>query len=165
MGEYTVEVPGWSEIIHIRPESTYSKEEQRSRRIARIRRMKASPQPDVVKRISQIITHLDNAEDILSTALIIGKPLLRRLPSRFIPVLGWILLAKDIIDFATFLLSIASTGGRQKRTAIGMIKSLSFRRGNRQQKISQFFKRAPGLGALIEGLQVSDQFFGVGLSL
>lgn len=165
MAEFQITVPGWSDVIKIRPDSTLPPKERRAKQINRIIAMKKSAVPGVVQRMSQIATYLDNAEDLLSTALVLAKPLLRRLPSKFIPGLGWVLLVKDIFDFGTWILSSATPGMGGKRRAIDQVRSVNMSRGARLQKTAKFFSTRPGVGALIEGLQATDTLFGVGLSL
>jgi hypothetical protein len=163
--EFTITIPDWDDVIKIRPMSTLSKEEQRAKQVKRIVAMKKSPTPGIVQRLSSIANYIDDAEDILSTALVLAKPLLRRLPGRFVPGLGWILLIKDIFDFSTWLLSSATPGMTGKRNAIDQLRTISFSRGARVKKTTMFLRTAPGVGALLEGLQASETLFGVGISL
>jgi len=163
--EFTITIPGWDDVIKIKPMHTLSKEKQRELTVRRIISMKESPTPEIVRSISSLAVYLDDAEDILSTAMILGRPLLRRLPSRMIPGLGWVLLVTDILDFGTWIISSATGGPTGKRKAIDQIRNVSLSRGNRMRKIDKFHRLKPGLPQLIEGLQATETIFGVGLSI
>ena len=160
-----INMPGWNDTIHIIPTPLRDPELEGLRKRAQYLAMLNSTSPEIVQRANQWITMLDDAEDLLSTALVLGRPLIRRLPSRLVPGFGWILLGGDVIDLATWALSLTSTGLLQKRNVGEQVRNLSFRRGNRIRRVEQFNRMTPGFGALVEGLQVTDNFVGVGLSL
>lgn len=61
--------------------------------------------PEPLRWLPQVINWLDDAQDLLITALVAGLPLLRKLPSRFIPYLGYGLLANDALNLFTGMLS------------------------------------------------------------
>lgn len=60
-------VPPWNDIIHIVDEKQLSKEEQRRRIIDRIKRLKASPTPEIVQNIASILTAVDDVQDFCTT--------------------------------------------------------------------------------------------------
>lgn len=98
---YTITLPGVQDVFVVPPlESNQLKLE----RIARMRSTN-SPIPEPLRWIPQVINWLDDAQDTLITALILGLPLLRRLPSKFIPYLGWALLANDALNLFNMFLS------------------------------------------------------------
>lgn len=162
---FVINTPGWDDIIKIRPDSSLPIAEQMAKKREQAIALSQSPVPQVLQGLTQYISMLDDTEDILSTALLLARPLLRRLPARLIPGLGWILLAKDALDLGTYLLSLALTGPTGKRGIIEQVKALSFKRGNRIRKATDFFNKVPGLGAILEGLQATETIFGVGLCL
>jgi len=116
-----------------------------------------------------------------------------RLLGRLIPGLGWILLAADLINLLSYL-GIAGMAGygvacfgpgkglaglaaplimrgtgllgpcgiREKVTAIGELNPFSMTRTAARQ--ARLARATPSLGNLLEVLQTTDQFWGVGLS-
>jgi hypothetical protein len=165
MSEFIIQIPGWDDVIKLGPLDPLTDEEKLKKTQRRIIALKKSPTPEVVQRLSSIANYIDDAEDILSTALVLSRPLLRRLPSKLIPGLGWVLLLNDIFDLATWLLSSATPGMSGKRDSIENLRSLSFKRGVRMQDTQMFLRTAPGIGALLEGLQAAETLTGVGISL
>jgi len=105
---YIINVPGWDDIIKIHPRLKFwrdaeiakkdwalfyklraqkrlseypdkAKLKEIQRRWERVKAMKASPTPDIVKSIGKVMTMIDNTEDLLSTGLVVGRFLLKKL--------------------------------------------------------------------------------------
>ena len=146
----TINVPGWDDIIRLGPRYTPTPEErnafyaeQRGRgraqisdearralvdRQALINRMRSSATPDFARGIGQILTAIDNVQDMLSTVATFGRlilwtgprlvtrlspylptlaPLAGRIGARagayFIPGLGWIVGGADLLNYLGML--------------------------------------------------------------
>ena len=135
-----LDVPGFNDIVHIRPPPTITKEEMEehkkrrrkreptnltqrqldhlAKKRERYLRMKRSPSPEIVKCIAKIMTDYDDLEDGLVTAAVLGRlavKLLPRLMGRFIPVFGWCLLAADVINLFQVLTWLPFFGMSAKR--------------------------------------------------
>ena len=111
-GTYTVDIPGIKDIFIYQQRKSYNKQ-LKYERYQRFK-TKTSPIPEALNWVPGVINQLDDAQDIMYTAMVLAKPLLRRLPSRFIPFVGWGLLLMDIINLATKLLSMSMTPGLTK---------------------------------------------------
>lgn len=99
----TINLPGVLDVLSVPPlEDAQLKRERLTRWRLNAER---STIPEALRWLPQVINFLDDAQDVLITALILSKPLLRRLPSRFIPYLGWALLANDVVNLFNAMLS------------------------------------------------------------
>jgi len=102
-GELVVTLPGVQDILVIPPlESVAIKRERLTRWHLNSGR---STIPEPLRWLPQLLGWFDDAQDILFTALTLSIPLLRRLPARFVPYLGWALLANDTLNLFTWALS------------------------------------------------------------
>lgn len=160
---YTITIPGMHDVFIIPAD----KQTWRNRQVARIIRMKQqnSPIPDKLKWIPQVINYIDDAQDNLAIALIAGKFLLRYVAPRFVPYLGWALLANDILNLGTHLLSFAMTGRPGKLGLREVVTALAFGRAKRMKRVAQFMSKTNWVGATIQGGQVLEQHTGYGLRL
>ena len=111
-GTYTVDIPGIKDVFRYESKKSYDKE-YKAEIIQRFK-TKESPVPEVLQWIPDVINKIDDAQDLLYTAAVMGKFLIRRVAPRFIPYVGWALLAMDIMNIATKLLSLAMTPGLTK---------------------------------------------------
>lgn len=99
----TITIPGVNDVLALPSiEDPHIKRERLTRWSLNANRTTI---PEPLRWLPQLINWTDDAQDILITALILGKPLLRRLPLRFLPYLGWALLANDVLNLFTGMLS------------------------------------------------------------
>lgn len=110
-----------------------------------------------------------------------------RLAARFVPVLGWVILASDLLNLLSFFAMMATPmyallcEGPSKAVAAGvpaaLFKQALKRESWRAHKLNPFSLKAtaarafragprlPGFSNLVEVAQTTDQLFGMGLSL
>lgn len=180
---YTIDLPGFSDFIRIPALEDY---EDKARRIERMK-THVSPVPDFLQWIPEVITWIDDAQDLLFTGLSLGKPLLKKLPARFIPGLGWVLLANDVANLGTAFLGTALggtglkptwykmvdviTGGRARRyiDQAGIRSkrppSLSLQATSRIIRARDFLSSSQWLGFAIQAPQALESLTGYGLQL
>lgn len=109
---YTIDIPGMRDIFKL--PLPYMQDKQLKReRYQRFKTAK-SPVPESFSWIRDAVTKIDNAQDLLYCALFLAKPLLRRLPARFIPYVGWILLVSDLMNLINGIFGLALTPGLSK---------------------------------------------------
>lgn len=94
---YTLGIPGFNDVVRI---GAYEDEELKKQRWLRYKNTR-NPAPGFAQTAAQILNFIDDAQDLLFTALALAWPLLRRLPARLLPGLGWILTANDILNLMT----------------------------------------------------------------
>lgn len=187
---YQVVAPGWRDVIKIPVAPDLTKEDykefaiaKRQRRVVNLpphkvaylehradvkRRMLGNPQPKWYRSVSSILTAIDDAEDALSTACVLGRIAIRLAPKllgRMVPVLGWALLANDILEFANLIGRMPFTARRSKRTWNDFKNDNPFSKRGRMKNARRFLRRRPGIGALLEALQTTETMFGTGVSL
>lgn len=94
---YTINVPGITDFIRIPPLESPQLRAQRYIRWQQSREVL----PEPLRWIPKLINKLDDAQDLLYTAIALAIPLLKRLPRFFLGPLGIALLINDILNTAT----------------------------------------------------------------
>ena len=133
-----------------------------------MKRMKDSQSiiPKPLQWIPGVIGWLDDCQDLLITALVLARPLLVKLPLRFVPYLGWVLLANDLINLGTGLLSIPLGGRSFKRATLDALAAIKWRRGRLVTRPTEFLTNGvPWMAAVLQGGQALETVTGYGLSL
>lgn len=158
----TIQIPGFSDIVKIPLIDTPELKADR------ITRMKAavSPVPQALQWIPDAINFLDDIQDTLSLALILAKPLLRRIPAALLGPLGWLLLANDVLNFGTQLLATVQLSRFPKRDLLEISKGYRTGRAARMNAAMIFLQnRTAWLPFVITAGQVSYNYTGYGLQL
>jgi len=188
---YTITIPSWDQIIHLKAENPMTEDEQINyvthnyryfspKRLFEINEMKnrrkrqyqailGSPTPDAIQNMASVMTAIDDAEDALSTFVAIAKVICTEFPSlasKFVvgPI-GWVMMVSSILDSIQML-------GRGGLTATAVKSELEkFHKYNPitkkgRVKIAKKLRNFHGsTGDVVEALQVTDNIFGIGLSL
>lgn len=124
-----------------------------------------SPVPKVLQWIPNVINQLDDAQDLLYTALVIGKWVAPRVFLRMVPGLGWTLLANDALNVGTALLGTALGGRSMKRGFMESMELLGTNRTRRLGRVAAFMGKTPMVPFLLTAGQASTTLTGYGLSL
>lgn len=208
----TITLPGWDDVIQLGPRyqitraetaefyaalragraPNISKDAERAilSRAAYFESVRTSAAPDWLRGWGQILTALDNVQDFVSTAATLGRFavwLLPRAGARFVPGLGWIVLASDLLNLLSFLgilavpayallchgprgaLAAGVPGFLFKRALKGEVWKLAaanpFGRAARLSALTRAAGRLPGFSNLIEVAQTTQSLWGYGLSL
>ena len=190
---YFITLPEFEDIIHIRKPPEISKAEykewswaQKKGTIPNIHPAKkdyldlkrrrfesimATPQPGWMQKVASVLTWLDDTEDAVSTAVMIARFALKltpRIGARFVPYLGWALLAGDILTLGQMTWSMVSIGGGtptgKKRRLYEKASMNPFSKSGKLRRATKLAKKLPTAGELIEGLQTLDNLAGVGVS-
>lgn len=188
--EGQLDIPGWNDVIHFYPRVTIGDEEYKlhrqrlkdkqpsnlnelqllelQRRRESFLRFHRSPTPDIVKSLSSIMTTLDDVEDALITFSVAGKLLIKLFPrlfSRFIPLVGWSLLASDIINLFQIMSWLPFNPMSGKRTFERITDRNPLGRKAKLARLSRIKRVSPTFGEILEIAQTTDNLFGVGLCL
>lgn len=94
---YTINIPGIQDVVRI---GAYEDPDLKRQRWLRYKNTR-NPAPGFAQSAAQILNFIDDAQDLLFTALALAWPLLRRLPLRMLPGLGWLLTINDILNLFT----------------------------------------------------------------
>jgi hypothetical protein len=161
--DFTIDIPGALDIFRIKP----GKLEDKERRKQRIIRMATanSPMPEAIRWIPSVINMLDDIEDLASTLLTLARPLLRKLPTRFVPILGWVLLATDVVNLTTATLGVAAGGRGGKRVIANASKFFGKNRVRPTARVAQFLGKFPILSFALQSPQALENITGFGLRL
>jgi len=187
----TIHVPGFEDIIHLwqpapitpaeeilwkkkdygrlGPKRYLELKEMKQKRKEAFLRMLASPTTPSGMNMASVLTAIDDTQDALSTLVTIGKVASRWLPrvlGRFVsgPV-GWTMAAGDILNMIQTVGRTPMLPKATKRLMSdqGDLNPLTKKAKVRRAKRIKRWK--PSSGALLEVAQVTDQVFGVGISL
>lgn len=191
--EYAIYVPGVTDVIHLLPRAKITPEEMAAHRAA-LRRKELSPltprqlqylrwrrdvylkirqsaTPEEVRQVGWYLNQVENVGDMMTAAYWGGKgiiTLLQKIGLRArgpaAKYVGWALTAKDIADTVNMFKAARTLRGMKKGSTMGKTSMNPF---STQSKLNRGFKllrRMPGIPDWIEIVQVTDQFFGVGVS-
>lgn len=122
--------------------------------------------PEKLRWIPTVIGWLDDAQDLLITGLLLARPLLKKMPARFIPYLGWVLLANDVLNLSTGFLGTAMGGRSFKRATLDAVSHVVSKRGFKITQAEHFLKNGiPWMSAVLQGGQALETVTGYGLAL
>ena len=188
---YTITVPGLSDIIKIRTQEPMTKQEHKwwrarryemfspkrfdelktdkQKRKERYMAMLASPTPAVVQNAGSIMTAIDDAQDAVSTLAALGQ-IARSVAPKVLGKLlkgptGLLLMTSDLMNM------VQQTGQFCMAPMYGKKAGEELARGspkNYKAKLKRRLntsKKLPTQADWIQGLQATEQVFGVGISL
>lgn len=146
---YTINVPGIQDVVRI---PAYEDEELKKQRWLRYKNTR-NPAPGFAQTAAQILNFIDDAQDLLFTALALAWPLLRKLAPRFLPGLGWILTANDILNLMTCLLGFAARPGLTKPECFQVLLGMRPTRRYGAARAFKFLAKFPTFGFLLQAPQ------------
>jgi hypothetical protein len=158
---YTIDIPGWQDIIRIPSLEDAKLIKERIERA----RTHLSPLPRAFDWIPGVLNWLDDIQDFLFVALAAGWPILKRLPLRILGPIGWILTGLQFIDAINGLLGLTMGGRHSKRKTLASTLPLLTKRAARLAVASKFLGKFPWVPFIAQGLQVSREWTGYGLQL
>ncbi len=208
----TINIPGWDDVVTLRPryqptaadrtEYWAARQARRApnlpaevldeldRRRSRVRGMQDSAAPGWDKGFGQILTAIDNVQDLASTVSTLGRLALWLAPRaalRFLPGVGPVLLVSDLLNLLSFFGMIATPlyglvcAGPADALAAGVPAALfkralkaeawkmafqnPFGREARGRRALRALPGLPRLTGLLEAAQTTQALWGVGLTL
>jgi len=165
---YTIKIPDIDQIIHLVPRAYKTDSEIKAEKREALARILASPAPEWAMKYSSIMTFLDDIQDttsIIYPAISMLTRLAPKVMGRILPFLGWGMLGMDILNLAIGVGRLPMTGMGGKRLVCQHIRGNPFSKTARANRVDRLRNYKPGLGDVIQSLQVTDQLTGVGLSL
>jgi len=185
-----IQVPGFEDIIQWRPRVPISNEEMAAHKYAQrygmpsplskdqldqlqhnralYLRLLSSPENIINRNATAIMTAMDNANDALFTFALLGQVGTRLAPKllgRAVPIFGWAQGAADVLNLFNVAAMVSSSRHAKKRILEKELDKNPFHRKFWTERTERFGKKWPGLGALLQVPQVSQNMFGVGLCL
>lgn len=188
---YTIDIPGFSDIIHLHKyrevtaaeqkewrktghgdlsperivELTYVKKQNKEKFLS----MLASPTPDVFMNHASMMTSIDDSQDALATLVMIGKVAAKSLPRSIAGVLegpvGWMLLGSDMLNLVMETQRPYRIPRANKRVKDSCTELNPFSKKARAARALKIKRGLPTKGDIIQALQTTDQVFGYGVSL
>lgn len=188
---YSITIPGFTDIIHLKIYREVTKEEQKQwrrkdhgdlspQRIKELTYLKkknkekflnmlGSATPDVFRNHASLMTSTDDAQDCLSTIAMIGRIAAKTLPRSVAKTLqgplGWLLLGSDMLNLVMETQRPYRIPRAQKRVKDSCTDLNPFSKKARVARARKIARAMPTKGDIIQALQTTDQIFGIGISL
>jgi hypothetical protein len=187
---YTVTCPGWEDIFHFKFPVVLTEEEEylwstgqkdkipqyrreeieeyKRKKRERYLQMLGSPTPRVVRALSSYATFLDDINDTLVTAAVVGRiaiKLFPKLAKRLVPIVGWALLGADILNVVTLFSLMPFLTQSVKRGHWTWSGLNPFSKEAKMRRAAKLMKWVPSFGDIVQALQVSDSMTGFGICL
>jgi hypothetical protein len=134
----------------------------------RFLRALASPTPTWFKSIAAVATAMDNVEDGLVTLAVLGRLgswATKKVISREIPGLGWVMLGADILNFFNLISWATFAAKGSKRELESAAERNPFHKKAKVRRAMKLKRTWPSIGEALEIAQTCDQLFGYGLCL
>ena len=188
---YTIHIPGISDIIKLGaiPEPTkeelkaykrkdhtgitderyWAIKELKQQKLDSFLNMMSSPNPTWLTNIGSAMDMLDDVNDSLGTAAVLARTGAHLTPKAlqglFMGPAGWLWTAAQFVGFFSVVLR-SPLARVVNKNALKKVSSVNPKSMSMKIKAEQFKRRIiPGKGEIIEGLQVTNKFLGVGLCL
>jgi len=187
---YEIRIPNWDDIFHIKlPPKTTDQDYQEykaarkegrpprlppevveyfDKRREKYKRYLGTPQPKWYRSYTSILTALDDAQDALSAATLLGQLAIRAAPralSRLVGPLAWTMTATELLNLANKTMRAPWTPKRAKRRLHDMVRENPFAKLVDIKDPGALAGQINWIPRLIELGQVVDSLFGVGLCI
>jgi len=186
----SINIPGFNDVIQIKPKAKISAEEMAAQRFAfkrglpspltdeqqrlltykkyRFLKALASPTPTWLKNYGAVATSLDNLEDALVTIVVAGRIAVKiapRLLGKAVPLLGWLLTGSDILNAVNLFSYLRVTKRGCKGVPEDLAERNPFHAKAKANRVTRLKRTMPTIGEILEILQTTDQLLGTGLCL
>lgn len=135
----------------------------------RFKRMLASPVPTWMNNVASVMTFFDDVNDVLGTAGVVLRTVAKFFPKFaarfFLGPAGWLFLAADLFGVMLNLMTLPLRCGGYKKTIEAVSGANPFSKQSRVARARKLKRIMPSKGEWIEGLQTTNELWGVGLSL
>jgi len=165
---YTITIPKLEDIIHWKPNEFKTLEEVKAQKREGLMRILASPAPEWARYYTTIMTWMDNIQDMGSIVYPAFSMLWRWSPKVFgklLPIMGWVMLGTDLLNMAIAVGRLPMTGMGGKRMICDYFRQNPFTKKAHWMRKDRIKNYKPGVADLLQVMQVTDQFTGVGLCL
>jgi len=165
---YTVRLPQWDDIVHLTPNALKDRATIKAEKKENLVRLLESPHPEWFQNYSSAMTWIDDIQDTASVVFPLVHYALKAAPKvmkRLLPAFGWLLLGYDILNLANAIGRLPLSPMGAKRTWCKYWRQNPFGKNARLDRVDRIKGWKPSLGDFIQAAQVSDNLFGVGLSL
>lgn len=161
---FTVTLPGLDDTFHLIPEHSRPEPERRARAAARAERIQASPTPEIVRGVQDILTRIDDVQDGLVTLSLVTRLAASRNPI-YAPVAKVMATGADVLNIGRFSQNAGLFGGTHKGSLYRALAASPRTYSSRLRSTLRTGRVNPTWGEALQVLQTTDQLFGVGLSL
>lgn len=138
----------------------------------RARRLRLSPTPEVVQKVGSILTAIDNVQDAMITTTYLSRvgvkilsKYLPKLALKFMPGLGYIALATDLLDVQRLLAAMFRTRSIRKTKSYDILKIYPNAARKKALRLLKTRGYLPTFREAIQIAQTTEWLTGYGLSL
>jgi len=133
-------------------------------------RMLASPSPRLARNAAAVLTFIDDINDTMGTLGVVARTATRLMSSTFLKALmagvgGWAFTAAELTSIVMALARNPIKAKRLQHVVHGGLHGNPPSRKIRARVKQRMLRHGIGYGEVIEALQVSNNMFGIGLSL
>lgn len=161
---FTVTLPGLDDTYHLIPETSRPQAERNQRAAQRAERIQASPTPEIVRGVQDVLTRIDDLQDGLVTLSLITRFAAGRNPI-YAPVAKVMATGADVLNIGRFSQNAGLFGGQHKGSLYRALAASPRTYSSRLRSTLRTGRINPTWGEALQVLQTTDQLFGVGLSL
>lgn len=163
-GEGVISTPQWDDLIHIQPTSSLTPQQRRERARRLAIAIRNSGIPEWRREWTKVLTMLDNVEDALTTATVLGRLSMRFAP-RISPAVGVMATADVILNSFITAMRFPYPGSIKKVKLLTQLKGTPTKTIVNAYKGVRPLRGFPSFGETLEILQTTDWLFGVGLQI
>ena len=168
----TVDLPGWNDVIKIRPDSTLDPDELKRVKKERAIRISQSPTPGAIGSIGTTLTWLDDIQDSLVTLSYLGRVAAKiagrtapKLAGRFMIPLQYIAAARDLLSIDQLFKSLSLLRSQGKRALWDVLEAMPPLQRKKLNKLSKLKDILPSWREALQIAQTTEVATGYGLSL
>ena len=165
---YSIVVPQAEDVFKWKPTLMKTKDEIKAEKMHNLTRILASPAPEWGRKYATVMTWIDNIQDTASvvypTLIVIGR-ILPKLFVKALPIMGWMLLAYDLLQTANNIGRAPFSPMRSKRATCNMVTGNPFSKTSQGQRTTRIRNWKTGWSDAIQAAQVTYDWTGVGLCL
>lgn len=165
---FLVQIPGWEDVIQLPVAIDFDQRTKREKWLSYAEQIRRSPMPPSVREVGEILTTIDDLQDEAAT-LAVALAVIEKVAGRAIPGVGQLATAADALNFLQAFVAPAGgaavPGRLAKRRAIEYGKQSSNGLRGRIEEMRRTGDLKLGWSDLIQGLQATVSWFGVGIQL
>jgi hypothetical protein len=161
---FRVTIPQLADVFHPVPETLLDPADRARRRRDRADQLAASPTPEIVQGIQDILTRIDDVQDGLVTLSLATRFLAPVVP-QLAPIAKAIATGADVLNIAAVLRTAGLLGGSGKGTLYRQLSNIPNTYSARLRRTLRTGTVNPTFGELLQVLQTTDELLGIGLQL
>jgi len=159
----SIVIPGFDDVI-ILP-GTEEIRKQMARERAQWYQTHRPASPETLEPVIKLLTKIDDAQDIAYTAMMLMRPILKRIPKEWNNPLSWVLSAIDVAGVLVTIMGSAAQLNLKKLKFHNLLKAAGLSKKQRFKRVSEYKTKINYASTIIQGAQAAETLTGYGLRL